>query len=99
MLAEFTVIEEVSSCGSVSCLINTEPLELLRLQPSEPMASESVGLVLGGYIQTNFPAIVSELIFMRAGGKGVSPGNLSLLFLIVKAVALVLFRFQDVAPP
>ncbi len=25
------------SCASVSCLINTEPLELLRLQPSELM--------------------------------------------------------------
>ncbi len=41
MLAEFTVLEQVSSCGSVSCLINTEPLELLHLQPSEPIASES----------------------------------------------------------
>ena len=28
-------------CGSVSCLINMEPLELLRLQPSEPIGSES----------------------------------------------------------
>ncbi len=36
---------------------------------------------------------------MRAGGKGALPGKLSLLFLIVKAVALVLFRSQDVAPP
>ena len=36
---------------------------------------------------------------MRAGGKGTSPGKLSLLFLIVKAVALVIFRSQDVAPP
>ncbi len=42
MLAEFTVLKQVSSCGSVSCLINTEPLEMLRLQPSEPIASESV---------------------------------------------------------
>ncbi len=33
---------------------------------------------------------------MRAGGKGASPGNRPLLFLIVKAVALVLFRSQDV---
>ena len=33
---------------------------------------------------------------MRAGGKGASPGNLSLLFPIVKVVALVLFRSQDV---
>ena len=29
-------------CSSVSFLINMEPLELLRLQPSEPIASESV---------------------------------------------------------
>ncbi len=33
---------------------------------------------------------------MGASSKGASPGNLSLLFLIVKAVALVLFRSQDV---
>ncbi len=32
----------VKSCNSVSCLINTEPSELLRLQPSDPIASESV---------------------------------------------------------
>ncbi len=32
---------------------------------------------------------------MRAGGKGATPGNLSLLFLILKAVTLVLFRSQD----
>ncbi len=38
----FTVLEQVKSCGSISCLINTEPLELLRLQPSELIASESV---------------------------------------------------------
>ncbi len=37
-----TFLEQVKSCGSVSCLINTEPPELLRLQPSEPIASESV---------------------------------------------------------
>ncbi len=36
---------------------------------------------------------------MRVGGKGVPPGNLSLLFFIVKAVALVLFGSQDVALP
>ncbi len=35
---------------------------------------------------------------MRAGGKGALPGNLSLLFIIVKAVALVLFRSQDIPP-
>ena len=35
------VLEQLKSCGSVSCLINTEPLELLRLQPIEPVASES----------------------------------------------------------
>ncbi len=48
MLAESTVLEQVSSCGSISCLINTEPLELLlellRLQPSEPIASESAAI-------------------------------------------------------
>ncbi len=37
-----TVLEQVQSCGSVSCLVNTEPLELLCLQPSELIASESV---------------------------------------------------------
>ena len=42
MLAEFPVLEQASSCSSVSGLINTEPLELFRLQPSEPIASESV---------------------------------------------------------
>ncbi len=36
---------------------------------------------------------------MRSGGKGASPGDLSLLFHIVKVAALVLFRSQDVAPP
>ena len=36
---------------------------------------------------------------MRSGGKGASPGDLSVLFHIVKVVALVLFRRQDVAPP
>ncbi len=36
---------------------------------------------------------------MRSGGKGASPGDLSLLFHIVKVVALVLFRSQDVATP
>ncbi len=35
---------------------------------------------------------------MTTGGKDASPGNLSLLFLSVKAVALVLFRSQDVSP-
>ncbi len=34
--------QEVYACGSVSCLINMEPSELLRLQPSEPIASESL---------------------------------------------------------
>ncbi len=34
-------ITVVISCSSDSCLINTEPLELLRLQPNEPIASES----------------------------------------------------------
>ncbi len=31
----------INSCDSVSRLINMEPLELLRLQPNEPIASES----------------------------------------------------------
>ena len=35
---------------------------------------------------------------MTAVGKDASPGNLSLLFLIVKAGALVLFNCQDVPP-
>ena len=33
---------QVKSCASVSCLINTEPLELLHIQPIELIASESV---------------------------------------------------------
>ena len=33
---------------------------------------------------------------MRSGGSGASPGNLSLLLLIVKAVALVLLSNQDI---
>ncbi len=40
MPAESSVLEQVKSGGSVSCLINMEPSELLRLQPSEPIASE-----------------------------------------------------------
>ncbi len=36
---------------------------------------------------------------MRSGVKGESPGDLSPLFHIVKVVALVLFRSQDVALP
>ena len=40
--ADSTDVEQVISCSSVSCLINMEPLELLSLQPSEPIASESV---------------------------------------------------------
>ncbi len=36
---------------------------------------------------------------MGSGGKGASPGDLSLLFHIVKVVALVLFRSQDDALP
>ncbi len=39
--ADPTDLVQVISCSSSSCLINTEPLELLRLQPSEPIASES----------------------------------------------------------
>ena len=39
----FTVLEQVKSCGSVSCQINTDPLELLRLQSSELIASKIVG--------------------------------------------------------
>ncbi len=35
-------LEQVISCSSVSWLINTEPLELLRLLSSELIASESV---------------------------------------------------------
>ena len=36
---------------------------------------------------------------MRAGGRDGSPGKLSMLFLIVQAVALVLFRSQYVTLP
>ncbi len=43
MPADSTDLEAVISYSSVSCLINMEPLELLCLQPSEPIASESVG--------------------------------------------------------
>ncbi len=42
MPAASFVLEQVKSCGSVSWLINMEPSELLRLQPSESIASESV---------------------------------------------------------
>ena len=42
MPAGSTDLELAISCGAVSCLFNTEPLELLRLQPSELIASESV---------------------------------------------------------
>ncbi len=42
MPAHSTDLELVISCSSASCLINMEPLELLRLQPNEPIASESV---------------------------------------------------------
>ncbi len=41
MPAESTTLEQVKSCTSVSCLIYMEPLELLRLQLSELIASES----------------------------------------------------------
>ncbi len=43
MPADSTDLELAISCSSVSCLINMEPLELLRLQPNEPIASESEG--------------------------------------------------------
>ena len=46
---------------------------------------------------TFFPAIFFEKIFMRPDGKDAPPGNLSLLLLIVKVVALVLFSVQDIA--
>ena len=36
---------------------------------------------------------------MRSGGNGASPGDLSLLLLIVKEVALVLFSSQDILLP
>ncbi len=41
MPAESIILEQVKSCGSVSCLINTERLELLRPQPREWIASDS----------------------------------------------------------
>ncbi len=37
--------KQVISCSPVSCLINTKPLDLLCLQLSEPIASESVEVV------------------------------------------------------
>ncbi len=40
-----TMVGQVKSCASISCLINMEPLELLRLQPSELFASESVIMI------------------------------------------------------
>ncbi len=48
-----THLEQVLSCSSVSCLINMEPVELLRLQPSEPIASESVWNSMGIYCISN----------------------------------------------
>ncbi len=44
-----------------------------------------------------FPAIFSELIFMRKGSSGASPGKFPQLFPIVKVVAVVLFTVQDIA--
>ncbi len=35
---------------------------------------------------------------MRSGGRGLSPGDLSLLFHILKVVAVVLSRSQDATP-
>ncbi len=34
----------IKSCDLVSCLINMEPLEVLSLQPKEPIASESAAV-------------------------------------------------------
>ncbi len=50
MPVDSTGLEQVISWSSVSCLINTEPLGLLRLQLSEPIASEretKFGIQLG----------------------------------------------------
>ncbi len=43
------------------------------------------------------PAKKTELIFMRSGGSGASPGNLSQLFSIVHEVAVEVFSDQDKA--
>ncbi len=48
--ADYADLVQVISCSSVSCLINTEQLELLSLQPSEPIASESVAEVVMEHI-------------------------------------------------
>ena len=52
---------------------------------------------LGVLFRYPFFLSVGECIqkFMRAVGNGASPGNLSLLFLILTLGALVLFRGQD----
>ena len=44
-----------------------------------------------------FPRQKIELIFMRLGGSGASPGNLSQLFSIVHEVAVEVFSDQDKA--
>ncbi len=49
---EAAVLTLVKSCASVSCLINMEPLELLRLQPSELIPSESVSCVTDSFLLT-----------------------------------------------
>ena len=44
MPADSTDLEQVTSFSPVRYQINTEPLELLGLQPSEPIASESADM-------------------------------------------------------
>ena len=47
-LMNWNALEQLKSCGSVSCLINTEQLELLHLQLSEPIAPEILLVHIGG---------------------------------------------------
>ncbi len=52
--ADSTDLKLVISCSSVSCLINMEPLELLRLQPSELIVSESEPQLLTSREKKNY---------------------------------------------
>ena len=70
MRSESTVLEQVKSCGSVSCLINTEPLELLPVQPSELIASESTEPI------TDFGERVCMMMTTLKHINALSPGDI-----------------------
>ncbi len=47
MLAGSNAPEQAKSCDSVSYLMNTQQIDLLHLQPGEPIPSESVCTKVG----------------------------------------------------